>query len=137
MCMRTHLWNLFPRTTKESITVYKVMRGKPSESRVRSPHQFHFYDLGVTEHANIRRTLGVFPPRFLVNEGLHAFVDVIDAYREMYEQGGRAFGYHVYECEIPAGSKIFRGIWDNYATVRKIPNIVSNKLIITKIFEEE
>ncbi len=53
----------------------------------------------------------------------------------MYNNGGSSSGYHVYECVIPAGSKIYRGLWDNYTVVRKIPNIVSNQLIINKIYE--
>ena len=129
--MRTHLWNLFPIITKEPITVYKVLRGGNAKSTAKSPYQGHIYALGVQEEAYIEKRLGFWPPRIKIHEGLHAFVDLKNAKNEIW---AHARGHHVYECVIPAGSKIYRGFWDEGG---KIPNIVSNKLTVVKIYEEE
>lgn len=138
-------------------TVYKVMKKTLNPTVVRSPHIEHEYVIGTMQTAEIgfRRKLNWRKKGFHydnhVYEGIHAFVNLDDAYRELEElshskdtyrilrnyysesellDGGYYYG--VYRCEIPQYAKYFRGFWDYHYPHKEIDNIVSTALVIVE-----
>ena len=147
MCMKLRFRDFFPKTTEEPITVYKVLRVEndaySKKIEMSSPHIGTIYRLGQLMKAKMSKSLrSVFPVSFNVNHGLHTFVNLRDAidqsvicFRDNYWQdqwsGENSVSYKVFECEIPAGSQYYRGVWASRLP-KLVPNIVSNQLLVIK-----
>lgn len=137
MCMKfTNVFQKFPRWALSKKTVYKVMRKSKDPTACYSVHRDHRYILGKMQGADIRIDYNGH-----VADGLHAFPYLSDAMDELlrhrkdeyfYPHERPVSHYAIYECEIPRFAKFFCGIWEYYWPTQIIPNIVSDRLTITK-----
>lgn len=155
MCMKLlKLHQYIPRIALTNIKVYKVMKLDHNNPNIcYSAHRKCPYDLGELVTSHIERNSSI------IGTGLHSFTHVYDAADEYhkYETDHKSYAYHqqiykynmgtlegtkptlesipsgygIYEAIIPRGSIYYTGVWEYEWPYKKIPNRVSNKLIIT------
>lgn len=142
--------NFIPRLVRKDMTVYKVMDVSTIQyGHVSSPYRGFLYKLGTLYKSVMFPTIRDIGPywtdyfKVCIEYGFHAFPTVEEArsllpdiasdFRNEWRSSAMGGRITIVECTIPKGSFIFHGFWNKgYWRGRRINNIVSNRLIITK-----
>lgn len=138
MCMKfLYPWQKIPRWSLTGKKVYKVMKKNKNDPTIcYSAHRDHPYVLGEEQFSIIDTDYAGD-----VTNGLHTFPYLSDAIVELNRERRHEYfsrderpesRYAIYECHVPRAARYYRGVWEYHYPGLKIPNLVTNRLIVVK-----